>query len=259
MGDILGKTAQPTYTLYCPYIPLEARLGNHESRITNIESPPPMHYDLFHTRRTARVFRLGEPSAQTREVWLVLHGYRQLAQNFLRRFAPIAAPGRLIVAPEGLSRFYVDGVRGKVGASWMTREARELEIADQQIWLDQVLSTLQQQVPPDVRWHLLGFSQGVATAWRWLQQSAFIPEAFTIWAGTIPEEFTPEMEQRMSRMRLTLAYGDRDEFIDPERARAYVALLQGRYPHLELLPFSGRHDIPQEPLLELLQRWEGKA
>ncbi|MEM9986561.1 MAG: phospholipase, partial [Bacteroidota bacterium] len=154
-------------------------------------------------------------------------------------------------------RFYVDGVRGKVGSSWMTREARELEIEDQFHWLETVWAHLKSQVgSAEVRWHLFGFSQGVATAWRWLKRSEFQPDTFTIWAGTIPEEFSEAMEARLKGMRLTLAYGSEDEFIDPDRARAYVAALQTRYPHLELLPFAGNHDIPPEPLEKLYDRYQ---
>ncbi len=216
-------------------------------------------YQVLRTQRSARIFQLGSPSPKTRSVWLVLHGYRQLAQSFLRRFEPVTNQKTWIVAPEGLSRFYVDGVRGKVGASWMTREARELEIDDQAFWLNQVLDHMKAELPDsgkDVSWNLLGFSQGVATAWRWLQQNDFAPDSFTIWAGTIPEEFSPEMDERLRNMRLTLAYGSQDEFIDPDRARSYIAFLQNRYPHLELLPFEGKHDIPAEPLQKLFDRLE---
>ena len=48
------------------------------------------------------------------EVWLVLHGYSQLAGGFLRWFEPAARPGRLIVAPEGLSRAYFEEDRKSV-------------------------------------------------------------------------------------------------------------------------------------------------
>ena len=72
--------------------------------------------------RTARVASFGSPEAA--ETWLVLHGYGQLASRFLRSFAVANRPGRLILAPEGLSRFYTSRDPSRVGATWMTREAR---------------------------------------------------------------------------------------------------------------------------------------
>jgi len=84
--------------------------------------------------RTARYLTLGPGDAA--DVWIVIHGYGQLAGRFLRRFEPIDDGTRHIVAPEALSRFYVGNEAGrhgqssKVGATWMTREAREDEITD---------------------------------------------------------------------------------------------------------------------------------
>src|SRR4051812_28301688 len=91
------------------------------------------------TPRSARYFTLGNP-AEARELWLVGHGYGYLASRFLERFQPIATADRCIVAPEGLSRFYLTDRPGerRVGASWMTREDRLNEISDYIRYLDGV-------------------------------------------------------------------------------------------------------------------------
>jgi dienelactone hydrolase len=184
---------------------------------------------------------------------LVFHGYRQLATNFVRRFAGLVEPGVVVMAPEGLSRFYVDGVRGKVGASWMTKEDRLTEIEDQRAWLDRVWQQAQ-ALPGTPQVHLLGFSQGVATLWRWLLSNDLQPDSLTLWAGTIPEEFDDHLDQRLQRLRLTLAYASDDEFIALDQAEAYLARFQQRYPQLESLPFTGRHEVLPGPLLQLRDR-----
>ena len=69
--------------------------------------------------RTARYWTLGAEDAPT-EVWFVLHGYRQLAERFLRRFVPLDDGSRLVVAPEGLSEEtarLAGVVAGKLGAA----------------------------------------------------------------------------------------------------------------------------------------------
>ncbi|NIP78275.1 MAG: phospholipase, partial [Gemmatimonadetes bacterium] len=93
-----------------------------------------------------------------REVWFVLHGYGQLAERFVRRFD--ALPGvrdgmRAVVAPEALSRFYVEeevtgphGPESRVGATWMTRADREHEIRDYVEYLDRVAAAV---LDPDAR------------------------------------------------------------------------------------------------------------
>ena len=134
--------------------------------------------------RSARCYTQGGSAAT--EAWLLLHGYGQLATRFLRGFAPLATPSRLLVAPEGLSRFYLEAGAGKVGASWMTKEDRASEIADYLGYLDQVRRELIPPVPLTV----LGFSQGVATAARYAVAAAPAPVRLVCWGGLVPEEIS---------------------------------------------------------------------
>src|SRR5687768_15552597 len=121
--------------------------------------------------RTARYATLG-PEAGAEEVWLACHGYGQLASRFIRRFGVIGNGRRLVVAPEALSRFYVSGGTGphadgdKVGASWMTREGRDAEIADQVTYLDHVRKDLLGETVTGAPWVGFGFSQGAAVICR---------------------------------------------------------------------------------------------
>ncbi|HJS73420.1 MAG TPA: phospholipase, partial [Vicinamibacteria bacterium] len=79
--------------------------------------------------RTARYLTLGPGEGPIEEVWFLLHGYGQLASELLHYARALAGDRRLLVAPEGLSRFYHED-HEKVGASWMTREDRLAEIDD---------------------------------------------------------------------------------------------------------------------------------
>ena len=93
-----------------------------------------------------------------------------------RVFAPSTTARGSIVAPEALSRFYDGDMQArmhrdaKVGASWMTREDRLSEIADYIAYLDAVHESIlarlggARRLPVTV----LGFSQGGATAARWV-------------------------------------------------------------------------------------------
>jgi len=69
------------------------------------------------TLRTARICFLEAEARVPTEIWYVLHGYRQSARRFLTQFESIASSDRLLVAPEGLSRFYLtqpDGTHGPI-------------------------------------------------------------------------------------------------------------------------------------------------
>jgi hypothetical protein len=79
------------------------------------------------TTRRARYYTIGGGEHPLSEAWIVLHGLGQQASVFIKYFQSIASPGRLVVAPEALNRYYVTlGTSGrtadaKVGATWMTR------------------------------------------------------------------------------------------------------------------------------------------
>src|SRR5881296_2809116 len=57
--------------------------------------------------RTARYFTLGDCSPGVGEVWFVCHGYGQLASRFLEKLRVLDDGRRYLLAPEGLSRFYL--------------------------------------------------------------------------------------------------------------------------------------------------------
>ena len=82
----------------------------------------------------ARYYTLGQLNKDTRQIWFVFHGYGQLARYFIRKFAILTNQQILVIAPEGLSRFYIEKVESsgrpndRVGASWMTKENRTVDI-----------------------------------------------------------------------------------------------------------------------------------
>ena len=90
-------------------------------------------------KRTARYFTLGTLDENTEQIWFVLHGYGQLAQFFIKKFSVLDDGKTFLVAPEALSRFYLEGVTGRVGATWMTREERSNEVADYVFYLNQLV------------------------------------------------------------------------------------------------------------------------
>jgi len=201
------------------------------------------------TTRTGRIATLGEPGEKTRHVWILLHGYRQLATSFIKKFSPWAGEDRWILAPEGLSRFYVEGFTGRVGASWMTREDRLHEIEDQKVWLDSVMSWIGAEVDLNqCQLHFLAFSQGVATLWRWLASSSLMPHSLVFFAGKIPEEFEEKMDRELEKSRILFVYGNEDQFLTPERVEAEMKILEAHMPHAEVLKFKGKHDIGPEAL-----------
>jgi len=197
----------------------------------------------FNVPRSARCFTQGGGAAS--EAWLLLHGYGQLASRFLRGFAPLATPERLLVAPEGLSRFYLEAGAGKVGASWMTREDRASEIADYLGYLEAVRRALIPPVPLTV----LGFSQGVATAARYAMAAAPAPVRLVCWGGLVPEEIPAA---RLGGIRVTLVVGEREEWAPPAAVEAQAAAFRAAGVAAEVIRFDGGHEIRPEVVARLV-------
>jgi predicted esterase len=185
--------------------------------------------------RSARYFTLGKPG---HDVWFVLHGYGQLAARFLSRFDPIDDGTRLIVAPEGLSRFYLseDPAERRVGATWMTKEDRISEIEDYVRYLDTVYADVMGGAELEVT--VLGFSQGATTACRWAALGASNIGRLIVWGGEVPSDTDMHPERRLS-----LVYGSRDEYFTPKVVAATEARLREQRIDYELVRFDGGHEI----------------
>ena len=216
-------------------------------------------------RRTARFFTLGTASDEVRELWVVCHGYGQLAAPFLSSFERIAAPSRLLVAPEALARFYLDRPSGgsdtppRVGATWMTREDRDSEIADHVAYLDDLHDSVREQLATDsepgsdhVRLHVLGFSQGVATAGRWMAYGRTRADALILWAGSFPADVNlASLAARLDGSSVTLVVGARDELASWANADAQLQRFEEAGISARLLTFDGGHRLDDATLVSL--------
>lgn len=206
--------------------------------------------------RTARYQQLGELSAATKQLWLVLHGYGQLAEYFIRHFAALHAAdpaGTVIVAPEGLSRFYLNGTKGRVGASWMTSADRLTEIDDQHTYLTALLRPML-VIAPTADVIVLGFSQGTATASRWLAHMArtegWCPRRLLLWAGDFPADTLPA-PNLLPGLPIDMVCGDQDEYITYEQFRQQADTLEKAGALVSTFQFSGGHTLNTNLLREL--------
>jgi predicted esterase len=205
------------------------------------------------TGKTARFYTIGDASPKTREVWLVCHGYGQLAQRFAARFNPIASAERVIIAPEGLHRFYLDPIdrsaeERRVGATWMTREAREDDIADYIAYLDQVCAIVLADAPQAALIGL-GFSQGTATITRWAAATKRRMQRLVLWGAGLPPDLDwSKAEACLRDVPVTLVVGRRDPFALPERIAEQEALLTAHGLSHETVYYDGDHRVDPAPL-----------
>jgi predicted esterase len=203
--------------------------------------------------RTARYVTLGDGGAIA-EIWFVLHGYSQLARHFIRWFEPAQRAGRLIVAPEALSRAYFQETAGlrRVGASWMTKEDRLAEIDDYVAYLDRVADEVAVGDPVGIRVEVHGFSQGGAAAARWVAHGRRAVDRLVLWGSTLPPDLDLDrLRARLPETPVVFALGDRDVYLQPEQMQAELARLSDRGVPARYLPFAGGHRVDPETLVKL--------
>ena len=219
-----------------------------------------MHEHHIQVARTARYATLGPADGSARDVWFVLHGQGQLAARFIQHFAPLDDGTRLIVAPEALSRYYVEragaapGEPPRVGASWMTRDDRDAEISDYLGYLDALYARVcAAAVPGDAaRLTVLGFSQGAATASRWVSLGTPRAHRLVCWGGAVAHDVAlGPAGAGLRGARLTLVAGTRDEYATPAVIAAEEARLRAAGVAYELRAYSGGHRIQRATLMEV--------
>ena len=168
---------------------------------------------------------------------IVLHGYGQLAEFFIRKFKDISED-YIVVAPEGMHRFYLNGTSGRVGASWMTKEDRESDIADNLNWLSQLFVELNKQKSFE-KTILLGFSQGGATAARWFYNKKVPFDQLILWASVFPPDL--ERPQINSNSNNYFVIGTDDEYYNAEAQKNEIEFYEKI--GFQTLQFEGKHDI----------------
>lgn len=117
------------------------------------------------------------------------HGYGEGAEHMMGELLRIrASRSWLLISVQALNRFYTKA--GDVVGNWMTREDRELAIADNIAYVKAVLSEVRANHHTRSTLVYVGFSQGVAMAYR---AAAFAGPASgaIVLAGDVPPDVAP--------------------------------------------------------------------
>lgn len=204
--------------------------------------------------KTARYYVIGEPGDHITTVWFVCHGYGQLANYFIRNFEVLEKETTLIIAPEGLHRFYWEKFSGRVVASWMTKEDREDDINDYVRYLDDVYEEVMKSLNnKTVKIIGLGFSQGTSTICRWIANKKSVVHGLILWAGSLPEDMTFSHDP-FGHFKIYYAVGDEDEFMKEEQRNKTEQVLMNHQLNYEIIRFNGKHELNEAVLLDLMKK-----
>lgn len=172
--------------------------------------------------------------------WLVgFHGYAHNAEIFLGTLRAIpGVDAWRLASVQGLHPFYnrTDGVV----ASWMTRQDREHAIADNIAYVDAVLDDMAAAFGIPETLVFVGFSQGVAMAYRAAMRGRHPARAIIAAGGDMP----PELTDGVTRPWPTVlaATGKGDTYYTPELLERDAAFLAARGADVRKLVFDGGHE-----------------
>lgn len=163
------------------------------------------------------------------------HGYAERAEDMLEALQKIRGDrGWLLLSIQALNRFYTRS-QAVVG-NWMTREDRDLAIADNIDYVAAVISAVRQAHAAHPTLVYAGFSQGAAMAYRAAafaaDTAAHVPPAAgaIVLAGDVP----PDVVAHLARLPpVLIGRGTQDEWYTEEKAAADLRL------------FADAHGIPQ--------------
>jgi predicted esterase len=193
-------------------------------------------------------YRTINPEGTSKHLVYVLHGYGQLVEYFSQKFDNISLKDTLFVFPEGRHRFYLRGTSGRVGASWMTKEWREEDIRLNILSLNILHESVLKSCSPE-KITVIGFSQGGATAARWLAHGKITCDHFISWASVYPPDLAIEDHRNLAKKN-SFVLGTEDEFFPKEDQEILIADYQSK--GIQIVRFEGTHDIHQETLISVL-------
>jgi len=196
-------------------------------------------------------FTLNSYSPKTKNIWLVFHGMGYLSRYFLNYFSELDIDENFVIAPQAPSKYYFGPDFKHVGASWLTRENTVMETANVLEYVDAVFNKEKPHELPN--FIVLGYSQGVSIALRWLSSRKVKCDRLVMHSGGIPKELTPKDFDYLDRnTKVTYIYGSNDQYITEARKTEEELLGSELFGNrLEIRVFKGVHEVNKQFLANI--------
>ena len=168
------------------------------------------------------------------------HGYGEHAERHLAELDRIPGGERWTrVAVQALHRHYSESRRHVVG-SWMTRQDRELAIADNVAYVHDVVNAALRAHETTGTLVYCGFSQGVAMAYRAALRAGHACRGIIALAGDVPPELRADPD--IAWPPVLIGRGRLDAWYTREKMDADLAFLKSAGGPVTPLVFDGGHE-----------------
>ena len=165
------------------------------------------------------------------------HGYMETAGDHLKALQTIPDTDQwLLVSIQALHPFYTR--QDRVVASWMTRDDRELAIADNIDYVGRVLARVRADYPASRTLVFCGFSQGGAMAYR--AAVNYPANGVIVLAADVPPDVVER--RRVPMPPVLLGRGAKDDWYMADKEAADRATLARIDARVEVCDFDGRHE-----------------
>jgi predicted esterase len=180
-------------------------------------------------------------TADTKRIWFVCHGMGYLSRYFLKYFEGLNPKDNYIIAPQAQSKYYLPPKFQHVGGSWLTKENTIKETENIMRYFDAVFEAV--GLPNQFPLIIMGYSQGVSVAMRYMARRQLQCEHLILHSGGIPKELTTE-DFKYFNGKVYLVYGTNDEYLNESRINEEInraKVLLGK--KVAILPFEGKHEV----------------
>jgi predicted esterase len=188
---------------------------------------------------------------KTRNFWLAFHGMGYLSRYFTKYFTHLNPEENYLVVPQAPSKYYLGKEFKHVGASWLTRENTIEETHNVLNYLDALFEI--ERPLPHHKFLIIGYSQGVSIATRWMVRNKIDCDHLVIHSGGIPNELTADDFSYLGdKTRISYLFGNQDQYIDEAKIAEETLKARNLFgDRLEIMEFDGIHEVNTDFLTSL--------
>ena len=184
---------------------------------------------------------LNQLTEYTQNVWFVCHGMGYLSRYFLKYFKDLNPVENYIIAHQAQSKYYIPPAFKHVGASWLTKENTLKETENMMRYFDSILEN--ESLPSDINLIVVGYSQGVSVAMRYIAKRKLQCKHLVLMSGGIPKELIAR-DFDFLKAKITLTYGLVDEYLNDERMAYETNRIKELFGNeVNIVPFEGNHKV----------------
>jgi len=182
-------------------------------------------------------------NSDTETIWIVFHGMGYLSTFFINYFKVLDTNTNFIIAPQAPSKYYQDSKFKHVGSSWLTRENTQVETENILTYIDAIAKN--EGVANAKNIVVLGYSQGVSIATRWVSSRKIQCKHLVLHSGGIPTELKASDFSFLNKnIPVTYLYGNKDQYITEARKTEQLLLGNNLFgERLRVHKFEGIHEV----------------